>query len=81
LHVKFLSRRSKKTVIARGGCADIGLVVRDAQSDYPLEIREIGEIRELQISAPESYRNTASILNLGGEAPEVLIRRLRDAPA
>lgn len=57
------------------------LVIRDAQSGCPLEIREIGEIRELQISAPESYRNAAGILNLGGEAPEVLIRRLRDAPA
>jgi hypothetical protein len=58
-----------------------GLVVRDAQSGYPLEIHEIGEIRELQISAPESYRNAAGILNLRGEAPEVLVRRLRDASA
>jgi hypothetical protein len=58
-----------------------GLVVRDAQTGYPLEIHEIGEIRELQISAPESYRNAAGILNLRGEAPEVLVRRLRDASA
>jgi hypothetical protein len=58
-----------------------GLVVRDAQSGHPLEIREIGEIRELQISAPDSYHKAAGILDLGGEAPEVLIRRLRDAPA
>jgi hypothetical protein len=58
-----------------------GLVIRDAQTGYPLEIREIGEIRELQVSAPDSYRSAAGILDLGGEAPEVLIRRLRDAPA
>jgi hypothetical protein len=58
-----------------------GLVIRDAQSGHPIEIREIGEIRELAISAPDSYRNAAGILDLGGEAPEVLVRRLRDAPA
>jgi hypothetical protein len=58
-----------------------GLVVRDAQSGYPLEIHDIGEIRKLQVSPPDSYRNAAGILDLGGEAPEVLIRRLRDTPA
>jgi hypothetical protein len=58
-----------------------GLVVRDARSGHPLEIREIGEIRALQVSAPDSYRNAAGMLDLGGEAPEVLIRKLRNAPA
>lgn len=58
-----------------------GWVVRDAQSGLPLEIRDIGEIRELPVSAPESYRQAAGILDLGGDTPEDLIRRLRDASA
>jgi hypothetical protein len=56
-----------------------GLVIRAAQSGHPLEIRDIGEIRELQVSASDNYRKAAGILDLGGEAPEVLIRKLRDA--
>src|SRR5215831_2405251 len=31
-HVKFLSRRSKKTVIARGGCADTLTTMRNQRS-------------------------------------------------
>lgn len=58
-----------------------GLIMRDAQLGHPLEIRQISDIRALQVSAPESYQKTAGILDLKGEAPEVLIRRLRDASA
>ena len=57
-----------------------GLVVRDAHSGHPIEIRDIGEIRALAISAPDSYRNAAGILDLGGEAPEAVVKRLRYAP-
>ena len=58
-----------------------GLVIRDAQLGHPLEIRQIAEIRELHISDPDSYHKAAGILDLNGEAPEDLIRRLRDASA
>ena len=45
------------------------------------EIREIGEIRELQVSALHSYRKAAGILDLTGDASEDLIRRQRNVPA
>jgi len=58
-----------------------GLVIRDAQLGHPLEIHQIAEMRELQVSDPDSYHKAAGILDLKGEAPEDLIRRLRDASA
>jgi len=56
-----------------------GLVIRDAQRGHPLEIRQISDVHELSLSEPDDYRTAAGILDLKGEAPEVLIRRLRDA--
>ena len=56
-----------------------GLVIRDADRGHPFEIRHISDVRELSLSEPENYRTAAGILDLKGEAPEVLVRRLRDA--
>jgi hypothetical protein len=58
-----------------------GLIIRDAHDGRPLEIHQISDVRELDVSAPDSYRQAAGILDLQGEAPEDLIRKLRDASA
>lgn len=58
-----------------------GLVMRDAQDGHPMEIQQIRDVRELPVSDPDSYLKAAGILDLNGEAPEDLIRRLRDASA
>ena len=58
-----------------------GLVIRDAQSGQPVEIQQISDVRELLVSDPDSYLKAAGILDLHGEKPEDLLRRLRDASA
>lgn len=56
-----------------------GLIVRNGTNGLPLEIQQISDVRELYTSDPDSYTKAAGLLNLQGEAPEDLIRRLRDA--
>lgn len=58
-----------------------GLVLRHVKYGHPLEIHQINDVRELYVSDPDSYKKAAGILELGGEAPEDLIRKLRDASA
>ena len=56
-----------------------GLVIRDAQYGHPLEIHQISDVHELHVSDPDNYQKAAGILDLGEDASEDLIRKLRDA--
>jgi len=58
-----------------------GLIIRDAQRGHPLEIQQISDVEELQVSDPDSYKKAAGMLDLGEDTSEVLIRKLRDASA
>lgn len=58
-----------------------GLIIRDSQDGHPLEIQQISDVRELYVSDSDSYKQAVGILDLKGEAPEDLIRKLRDASA
>jgi hypothetical protein len=58
-----------------------GKIGRQAETGRPIVIREIKSIRILDEPEPGSYRHARGVLprTQGGEKPEVLLRRLRDA--
>jgi hypothetical protein len=58
-----------------------GWIKRDSTTGRPVEINQIERITILPEVVPGSYRRARAILPAlpGAEAPEVVIRRLRDA--
>ena len=54
-----------------------GRILRDAHDGRPLAIYQIREIRALEVRAPARSQHAAGILDLQGEAPEDLVRKLR----
>ena len=57
----------------------VGRVGRDPMTGYPVEVRDIRDIRLVPTYNAEDYQRAIGAFDLGSEPAEVLVRRLRDA--